>query len=247
MKKIFKYVFVSMLSASLLLSMAACGQEAVVETETESETETVVETESETETETKVKTIKVKLNDGGKESEVDTAAADIEGFLAEQKIKLGEKDSIDPADKKQPIKAQMVIMIERIEEKEVTESEVVPFETSYQYTDYLYSGESEVQTAGQNGEKKVTYKVTYKNGEEVSREVSGEEVVTAPVTEIILLGTYEEPVYVAPEPAPEVAPAPAPAPGKTIVSEENMDDCDGSGHGTKVITYSDGSQEFIRY
>jgi len=35
--------------------------------------------------------------------------------------------------------------------------------------------------------------------------------------------------------------------GKTVVSVEYYDDCDGSGHGIKVITYSDGSMEEVPY
>ena len=34
-------------------------------------------------------------------------------------------------------------------------------------------------------------------------------------------------------------------PGKTIVSIEIYEDCDGSGHGIKIITYSDGTQEEV--
>ena len=34
---------------------------------------------------------------------------------------------------------------------------------------------------------------------------------------------------------------------KSVVSTENYDDPDGSGHGVKVITYSDGSQEEVEY
>ena len=30
---------------------------------------------------------------------------------------------------------------------------------------------------------------------------------------------------------------------KTVVSVQKYDDCDGSGHGVKIITYSDGTQE----
>ena len=36
-------------------------------------------------------------------------------------------------------------------------------------------------------------------------------------------------------------------PAKTVVSVEYYEDCDGSGHGVKVITYSDGSQEEVPY
>lgn len=36
-------------------------------------------------------------------------------------------------------------------------------------------------------------------------------------------------------------------PAKTVVSVEVYEDCDGSGHGVKVITYSDGSQEEVYF
>jgi hypothetical protein len=35
--------------------------------------------------------------------------------------------------------------------------------------------------------------------------------------------------------------------GKTAVSTQNVDDCDGSGHGTTITTYSDGSTKTSRY
>lgn len=38
-----------------------------------------------------------------------------------------------------------------------------------------------------------------------------------------------------------------PGASKSVVSTENYDDPDGSGHGVKVITYSDGSQEEVEY
>ena len=35
--------------------------------------------------------------------------------------------------------------------------------------------------------------------------------------------------------------------GKTVVSRQKVDDCDGSGHGFYIITYSDGSVEYQDY
>jgi hypothetical protein len=45
---------------------------------------------------------------------------------------------------------------------------------------------------------------------------------------------------------PTTAPAPT-EPPRTIVSVEIYEDCDGSGHGVKVITYSDGTQEEVYF
>lgn len=45
---------------------------------------------------------------------------------------------------------------------------------------------------------------------------------------------------------PTTAPKPT-TPSKTVVSIEVYEDCDGSGHGVKIITYSDGSQEEVPF
>ncbi len=76
--------------------------------------------------------------------------------------------------------------------EEVVE-EPIPFSTEYKDDDSLIKGEKKVQTKGENGVKKITYKVYYSNGEEINREVLLTEVSQAPVTEVILRGTYEEP------------------------------------------------------
>ncbi len=49
--------------------------------------------------------------------------------------------------------------------------------------------------------------------------------------------------YVEPEPEPE----PEQQGGKTVISKQRVDDCDGSGHGYFIITYSDGSVEYEDY
>lgn len=52
------------------------------------------------------------------------------------------------------------------------------------------------------------------------------------------------------EPTPTEPPTEPPAPTdppRTVVSVEVYEDCDGSGHGVKVITYSDGTQEEVYF
>ena len=69
-----------------------------------------------------------------------------------------------------------------------------PTTPEYQDTDELYYDESEVKTAGEAGEKEVTYQVTYVDGVEESREALSEKVTKEPVSEVILQGTKEYPV-----------------------------------------------------
>ena len=51
-----------------------------------------------------------------------------------------------------------------------------------------------------------------------------------------------------PQPTQPEATVPQPTEGeRTVVSVETYADCDGSGHGVKVITYSDGTQEEVYF
>ena len=49
------------------------------------------------------------------------------------------------------------------------------------------------------------------------------------------------------EPKPKPTEPKPTTPAKTVVSKEKYEDCDGSGHGVWVITYSDGSQEEVPF
>ncbi len=75
--------------------------------------------------------------------------------------------------------------------EEVVE-ETIPYSIEYKDDPTLMEGETKIQTPGVNGVKKITYKVYYSNGEEINREVILTEVSQAPVTEIVLRGTYKK-------------------------------------------------------
>jgi 3D (Asp-Asp-Asp) domain-containing protein len=66
---------------------------------------------------------------------------------------------------------------------------VIPYETVYQETGLLKKGQEVVLTAGVDGQKLCTAEVTYIDGEESSRELLTEEVVTEPVTQVVAIGT----------------------------------------------------------
>lgn len=88
-------------------------------------------------------------------------------------------------------------------EKEVSEDSVVPFDAVTVDDANSDVGTSSVSVAGQEGRRTTTYRVTYRDGVEISRVMVGDEVVVPPVTQVTAVGTRE--------PAPP-APAPAPAP-----------------------------------
>lgn len=71
-----------------------------------------------------------------------------------------------------------------------TETEKIKFETVKKKDDSLEKGKTKVKQKGQKGSKEIEYKVTYKNGEEIDREPTGEEkIIKEPVDKIVLVGT----------------------------------------------------------
>ncbi|MDE6435504.1 MAG: ubiquitin-like domain-containing protein [Lachnospiraceae bacterium] len=155
-----------------------------------------------------------------------TRALTVQELLEEQQITLGEIDRVSPK-LTEALENGGKVVVQRVEIKELIENEPVPFETEVTYSNSMLVGTSIVNQEGVNGEKRVTYKVTYVDGKEESREVVKEEIIKKAVSQVLVQGSKPK--------------------GKTVVSKERVDDCDGSGHGYYVITYSDGSVEYKDY
>ena len=123
-------------------------------------------------------------------------------------------------------------------------TEEISFSTETQSSSSLAAGTTQVKQSGSNGSKEVTYKVTYVDGKEESREAVNETVTKDPVNEIIVQGTKQPSSSSG---GSSGGSSGAASGGKTVVATEYYEDCDGSGHGIKVITYSDGSMEEVPY
>ena len=85
-----------------------------------------------------------------------------------------------------------MIRVVRIRTEEVTENEAVAYSTVYEDTEELYEGETETKTEGVEGEAKVTYTVTYADGEEENRIVKTKEVLKEAKSAVVLRGTKEK-------------------------------------------------------
>ncbi|RDV46379.1 hypothetical protein DOE76_03320 [Leifsonia sp. ku-ls] len=122
-----------------------------------------------------------------------------------------------------------------------TAQEAVPFAATTAEDASHDVGWSAVTTAGQNGVKTTTYRVTYVDGVETARELVSEEVTTAPVDQVTTVGTRQ------PAPPPAAAPAPAPAPpasgggcdpnysGACVPIASDVDCAGGSGNGPAYV------------
>lgn len=73
--------------------------------------------------------------------------------------------------------------------KSVTETERIPYNTTYVDDETLAQGKSETRTAGAYGTRTNTYKVTTKGGKETSRELVESSVTQEPRDAVVARGT----------------------------------------------------------
>lgn len=71
-------------------------------------------------------------------------------------------------------------------------------DTEYVYNEKLYNTEQNVIREGSSGTKRIVADVTYKNGEEISRDIVSETVLQEAVSKIVELGTAVPPTYIKP-------------------------------------------------
>ena len=127
----------------------------------------------------------------GKTFEARTFRRSIEEALSDAGIILSHLDKVNYS-KKELIQKDMELVVTRIEIEEVEKEEVIEFETVEKNDPDLKWRKEKVKQTGANGLKKVKYKITYKNGKIVSKEVISSEIVSEPITEIISIGTKIE-------------------------------------------------------
>jgi len=83
--------------------------------------------------------------------------------------------------------------------KQETKTDPVAFETIEEQDATIPKDEKRIAVEGSNGERTITYDVTYQEGKEISRKGVKNEITKQPTTKVVKVGTY-------------VAPTPAPAP-----------------------------------
>jgi murein DD-endopeptidase MepM/ murein hydrolase activator NlpD len=94
----------------------------------------------------------------------------------------------------QEIKLERVVPLLTVETTEVaTYAEPVPFDIVYENTSAMFQGEQTIKLAGVNGERLVTAEITKQNGVETSKTELSSSAISAPSTQIMLVGTKEVP------------------------------------------------------
>jgi len=143
----------------------------------------------------------VTVVDGGAAVAMRAQPGTVAAFLDRMGIALGPNDRLEVA-ADGPVLPGAVIGIERIAEWTVVETVPVtaPVETIYEPDQY--AGWSYVTSAGVSGEARVTFLVRYVNGLETGRTIVASEQLSAPVAQVVHVGTKYKP---APPPPAEIA------------------------------------------
>lgn len=136
------------------------------------------------------KLLNINIDLRGEELTEKVPSGTVKDTLAYLDIKLDKNDAVN-MNLEQQISENDNIKISRVTYKETTKTESVAYNTVYKDTDSLYKGETSVETNGIDGERKVTVREKYVNGNLVSSDEVKSEITKNPVDEVVLNGTKE--------------------------------------------------------
>ena len=132
----------------------------------------------------------IRINNGGRSMVTGSYGETVGELLERVNLTLNEGDAIDVELTAETFNG-MELNIGRWTTGTVVYTEAVPFETEYVQTDKMIKGNEQIVSEGIEGEQKHTAKVTYLNGQEVSREIIATMEVKAPVNQVVEQGTFD--------------------------------------------------------
>ncbi len=128
------------------------------------------------------------INVDGRTFRTRTRSNTIAGMLADEGIQLIDKDyTIPPAT--EIVNEGANIIVKRVREELLTESEAIAYETVWQADPSLEIDVHQVTQPGAEGTKKRTIRIRFEDGREVRRSVDREWIETPPTTHINAYGT----------------------------------------------------------
>jgi resuscitation-promoting factor RpfB len=138
----------------------------------------------------------------GQTIDVPDADAKLAQILDEQHVTLGPLDRVSVAHGANGV---VQVVVNRVAVNQVTSTEAVAFDTTQTQDGSLLQGQQKVTTAGVNGVRTIVTQVTTVDGVVTDQVQLSNDVTTAPVAQVVAVGTK------APAPATKVAAAPKPA------------------------------------
>jgi len=128
---------------------------------------------------------------GAQEITVYSAPVTVGELLSKLSLTLGDND-VSSVELSAQITEEMNVSIDRVEIKELTQTEEIPYKSETVENSKLAKGTTRVKQGGVPGMTTTVITETYVNGVLSTSEIKSEET-TDPVTEIIEVGTYVEP------------------------------------------------------
>ena len=130
----------------------------------------------------------ITLTVDGKTSTRKISGKTVEDALSVFGVELKGEDFTEPALNKELVNG-MKIAVYRVELKERTEKEAIPYETEYTYSDSLYRNRTRILESGKKGTKAVVYEDCYVNGELQKTNKKSEKVLKKSERELVQVGT----------------------------------------------------------
>jgi Tol biopolymer transport system component len=125
----------------------------------------------------------------GEQRVVQTTGATVRDVLEENGVILGELDRVEP-DLWVETTPDMTVTVVRVEEKNETVREVVPFKHKTVKSEAMAEGETRLIQPGANGEVEITYRLILEDGVEVTRNELSRVTISPAVDEIVVVGTH---------------------------------------------------------
>ena len=139
-----------------------------------------------------IKAVPVKLLADNTVEEFMTAEKNVGDFLLSEEIEVGAKDKLSLSND-ELISKDMELRVTRVTEKIVEHTEELDFGVQEIKDKTLLKGKKVVSQDGDKGEKKITIKQTFEDGELVKEEETENVVVKEPVDKVIAIGIKEKP------------------------------------------------------
>ena len=133
--------------------------------------------------------VKISILVDGKTIENYTLADNLLAALTENNIILGHLDKTTP-DLNALLENNLKITVTRINVEEKIIPEDIPYKVTTKLDNKLGWREKKTEIEGENGIREVKYKITYKDGKEISRVALEKNITKDPVTEIETQGTF---------------------------------------------------------
>jgi resuscitation-promoting factor RpfB len=134
----------------------------------------------------------VTIDAAGKRRKVTTTAQNVAGALKAAKIVVDSNDKLSVKPTARLVDGAYFRYI-RVSVSTQTRKVKVAHKTVHKRTDKLDRGDTKVDIEGRSGVRTLTYRVVRHNGKTVSKTETGSKITKKPVTEVVLVGTKEEP------------------------------------------------------